>query len=246
MTQTSPARQKSPTPLPPTRVVHTVGDVMTTAVVAAHEAAAFKEIVESLTTNNVSAVPVIDAQRTVIGVVSETDLLARLAPGNLQLPRGHRLSAHRELRQKLHAATAGQLMTAPAVVTSADVSVAQAARLAVESRVRRLPVVDPDGRLIGIVTKTDLLRAFLRPDEDIRQDIVDNVVAGVYAVDPAALDIDVAEGIVVVSGQMECKSLADDLVQSIRGVSGVIDVISTALRYRLDDTSPAVPRVPLY
>jgi CBS-domain-containing membrane protein len=93
-----------------------VRDVMVTSVVAAPEQAVFKEIADALIRNRVSAVPVIDADRRVVGLVSEADLLARVSRAHLSLPRSHGLSARREERRKLHAATARELMTSPAVV----------------------------------------------------------------------------------------------------------------------------------
>lgn len=223
----------------------TVGDVMVTAVVAAHEDAPFKEIVASLYRNRISAVPVIDSTRRVRGVVSESDLLARLSGGLVDLPRGHFRTARSEARAKLRAATARELMTAPAVITTAETSIAAAAAHAGKSRVRRLPVVDRDGRLVGIVTKGDLLRAFLRPDKDIRSDVVENIVIGDFALDPTALDISVAEGVVTLRGQVERKLLAQYLLEAIRGLNGVVDVAGSELTYRVDDLARSIPRVPL-
>ena len=132
----------------------TVGDVMHPGVVAAHENAAFKQIVDALVRNGISAVPVIDDNRRVVGVVSESDLLARLSDG----------------RPAPRAATARELMTAPPVVTQRGTPVADAAHLATQAGVRRLPVVDSDGVLVGIVTRADLLKGLLRPDEETTED----------------------------------------------------------------------------
>jgi CBS domain-containing protein len=223
-----------------------VRDVMVTGVVAAHEEALFKEIVAALARNRISAVPVVDGQHRVIGVVSESDLLARVCGGHLALPRGHRLSGHAELRAKLHAATARELMTAPAVVTTPDMHIADAARLAADSHVRRLPVVDSAGVLIGIVTRADLLQPFLRPDAEIHEDIAKNVVVGSYVLDPRAVEIEVVEGVVTLRGQLERKSLRDGLVESVRGVGGVVDVDASGLSYLGDDSRPPLPGAPLY
>jgi CBS domain-containing protein len=219
-----------------------VCDVMATSVVAAREEAVFKEIVASLARNHISAVPVVDAQHRVIGVVSEADLLARVTGGHVALPRGHRLSGHSEGRAKLHAATAGELMTSPAVVTTPHARIADAARLAADARVRRLPVVDDDGVLVGVVSRTDLLRPFLRTDEEIRDDVTNNVVVGSHALNPNALTVDVDEGVVTVRGQVEGRLLQKALVESIRAVSGVVDVNDRAFTYRFDDTLIPPPR----
>lgn len=186
-----------------------------------------------------------DAQRHVVGVVSESDLLARVSGGHLARPRGHRFSAHAETRSKLHAATARELMTAPAVTTTPDTHIADAARKAADSRVRRLPVVNAAGVLVGIVTRADLLRPFLRPDEEIRDDIAKHVV-GSMVLRPFDVEVKVDEGVVTLSGQLERKLMTNTLVESVRGVAGVVDVDDIALTYRIDDTPLAAPRPPLY
>jgi len=222
---------QSPTPVGP----QLVRDVMVTGVVAAHEGAVFKEIVDALARNRISAVPVIDVDRRVIGVVSEADLLARVARTHFALPKGHHVSARGEERRKLHAATARLLMTSPAVVISPDAPIATAAWHAARCRVRRLPVVDDAGVLVGIVTRGDLLRGFLRPDSEIKDDIVQNVVHGAFILDPSSIEVGVKEGVVTLNGHLEHKHLADELIEAVRDVTGVVDVDAGALTYRYDD-----------
>lgn len=130
-----------------------VRDVMRTGVVAAHEEAAFDQIVDAIVRNRISAVPVIDHERLVVGVVSESDLLAHLS-GEQTTATPHLPEATREHR----VVTAGELMSAPAVVTTPDTTLEDAARLCAGRQVRRLPVVDARGELVGIVTRADLLR----------------------------------------------------------------------------------------
>lgn len=223
-----------------------VGEVMTQGVVAAREGAVFKEIVDALVRNHVSAVPVVDDKRRVVGVVSESDLLARVSGGHLARPRGHRLHAHAETRRKLHAATAGELMTWPAVTTTPHTHIVDAAHVAVDARVRRLPVVDDAGVLVGIVTHADLLRPFLRPDKEIRDDIRSNVVIGAMILDPFSVEVDVVEGVVTLRGQLERRLVADGLIESCRGVAGVVDVDSSGLTYRFNDTLTPPLRAPMY
>jgi len=240
-----PAAPKLPTE--PVRVLDEfVRDVMVTGVVAAREGAVFKEIVEALVRNHVSAVPVLDETRRVIGVVSESDLLARVSGGRLARPRGHRLAGHAETRSKLHAATARELMTAPAVTTTPGTRIADAARIAADGRVRRLPVVDGAGVLVGIVTRADLLRPFLRPDAEIRADVTDNVVVGAMILSPYGVDVEVDEGVVRLSGQLERKLMTSALVESVRGVAGVVDVDDTGLGYRFEDSATAAPSPLMY
>ncbi len=230
---------RPPVPSGPERV----RDVMVTSVVTAHEGAVFKEIVDALIRNRVSAVPVIDADRKVLGVVSEADLLARVSKAHLVLPRGHRLSAHSDERRKLHAATASELMTSPAYVIAPHAAIAEAAWHAARSRVRRLPVVDDNGILVGIVTRSDLLRPFLRPDEEIRDDITQNLVVGAFMLNTNSVVVEVDEGVVTLRGQIERRTVALELVDNVRGWSGVVDVIDK-LTYETDDTLPgSVPAV---
>jgi CBS domain-containing protein len=185
--------------------------------------------------NHVSVVPVLDAGRRVVGVVSEADLMARLAGGRLVLPTGHLLRGHAERRAKIGATTARELMTAPAVVTTPYTTVQEAAELCARSRVRRLPVVDEDGVLVGIVTRGDLLRVFLRPDRDIREDVRRGVRDEARLFNPNAVDIEVHEGVVTLRGRVGTRLIADALARRAHDVSGVVAVDDTALRYDVDD-----------
>lgn len=220
-----------------------VADVMVTSVVAAHEDAVFKEIVQALARNRVSALPVVDQDRHVLGVVSESDLLVRVS-GRLTRPRGHLLSRRSDVHSKSLGITARELMTAPAVTTTPGARIVDAARHAGTARVRRMPVVDHAGRLVGIVSRTDLLRPFLRQDEDIRADVVENVLRGRYPQEADGIQVDVAQGVVNVRGQVELRLVREAIVEAIRGVSGVVDVDAGAFTYRIDDTWIPAPRAP--
>lgn len=224
-----------------------VRDVMVPGVVAAHEDAVFKEIVAAISRNRISAVPVVDSEHRVVGVVSEADLLARVTHARLSRPRGHRISARAETRAKAHGATARELMTAPAIVTTPDMPLGEAAWLVVTNRVRRLPVVDEEGRLVGIVSRGDLLAQFLRSDEEIRKDIVENVLVGSYVISAHEVEVTVTEGVVTLRGQVERKSVRNSLLNSVRSVTGVVDVDRTRLTYAVDDTIVATtPARPMY
>lgn len=221
-------RREQPTPT-------FVREVMHPGVVAAHENAEFKEIVDALVRNQISAVPVIDADRRVVGVVTEADLMARLAGGRLVLPAGHLLGGHGEKRAKIRAATARELMTAPAVVTTPYTTVQEAAELCARSRVRRMPVVDEKGVLVGIVTRGDLLRVFLRLDRDIRDDVRRGVIDEARLFNPNAIDVEVREGVVTLRGRVGTRLVADAVARRAHDVSGVVAVDDTELRYDVDD-----------
>ena len=134
-------------------------------------------------------------------------------------------------------------MTSPAYVIAPHASIADAAWHAARNRVRRLPVVDDNGVLVGIVTRSDLLRGFLRPDEDIRDDITQNLIVGAFMLDPNSVEVSVEEGVVTLRGQVERRSIALEIVDNVRNWSGVVDV-DDKLTYQTDDTQPtSVPAV---
>ncbi len=222
-----------------------VRDVMTTNVVSVTVDTPFKAIVDTLATCRVSAVPVVDADYKVLGVVSESDLLAKVvAGGDPRVRVGTGRAEKAEARRKSHAETARELMRSPAVTVRPEASVVHAARLAAIEHVRRLPVVDAQGVLAGIVTRSDLLRVFLRDDREIREHI-GNMFADQFCIDTSAVDISVRDGIVTLTGQVERRGLIAPLLDAVRTTAGVIGVHDT-LTYRFDDTFAPAPRAPMF
>jgi CBS domain-containing protein len=199
----------------------TVKDVMTTEVVAVRRDTAFKEMAASLRRYRVSAFPVIDGDNKVVGVVSEADLLAKEALSDPGVVDG--LLHHRDVR-KAEGLTADDLMTHPAVTASPDDPVEHAARLMHTLRIKRLPVVNSGGQLVGIVSRADLLAVFDRPDEDIRKEIVDTIVLHEFLVDPRQFKVTVTAGVVTMEGTPETAALGHDLVRKARHVPGVVAV----------------------
>jgi CBS domain-containing protein len=201
----------------------TVKDVMTTHVVAVRLNATYKEMTARLREFRVSAFPVLNDDNKVIGVVSEADLLAKEAlefsvPG----PMGGIL--HGRERAKAAAVIAADLMTKPALTIGPHEPVSHAARLMYSRKVKRLPVVDDEGRLIGIVTRADVLSVYSRPDAQIRHDITDNVIIGTVFTDPARFTVTVKDGVVTVEGKPENVSVGRDMIEEIRHVEGVVAV----------------------
>jgi CBS domain-containing protein len=203
-----------------------VKDVMTRNVVAVRETAGYKDIVTAMRRRRVSAFPVLDAADRVTGVVSEADLLLKeVGPEPFSGPvRSVLATGRRGERAKAAAVTAAELMSKPAVTITPEASVAEAARLMYTRRVKRLPVVDEADHLVGIVSRVDLLSVYSRPDDQIRDEVVKNVIAGEFALDPRAFDVNVVSGIVTVTGQVERHSVAGHLIEAIRHVEGVVDV----------------------
>ncbi len=203
--------------------VTTVKDVMTNCVVAVREDADFKEMVAVMRSRRISAFPVIDSSGRVVGVVSEADLL--LKETTPALPRGATWPPWR-LRDRSKAAgvTAAELMTKPAVTIGEDAAVAEAARLMQSRKVKRLPVVDGNGRLRGIITRTDVLSVFERPDYEIWDEVIKEVVVGEFGLDPELFVVTVASGIVTITGSVQRRPDALSLLATIRHLEGVIGV----------------------
>ncbi len=202
-----------------------VRDVMTGEVVAVRRNASFKEMAARLRQYRVSAFPVIDENRRVIGVVSEADLLAKEALADEHaIPAAVTGILHHKQHQKAEGLTAGDLMTHPAVTVRPEDSVEHAARLMYTLQVKRLPVVDAGGYLVGIVSRADLLTVFDRTDEEIHAEVVNDVILREFLVDPALFTVAVADGVVTVKGAPETAELGHDLVTRIRRVQGVVAV----------------------
>ncbi|GAA2632408.1 CBS domain-containing protein [Streptomyces vastus] len=216
-----------------------VSELMTTDVVDVRQDATFTEIAKLLAEHGITAVPVVDDTDRPLGVVSEADLLrkeaSRLDPAGL-LPSLHPESAE---RPKADATTAEGLMTSPAVVARPEWTVVEAAQAMERSRVKRLPVVDESGRLIGVVSRADLLRVFLRGDRAVREEITGDVLMRTLGIPPTAVTVHVVEGRVTLRGTVERKSVIPVAVRLCRSVDGVVDV-SEHLDFKVDDTgSPA-------
>jgi len=211
----------------------TVKDVMSTHVIAVRRSAQYKEMAAMLRSQRVSAFPVIDEDNKVIGVVSETDLLTKEALEG-SVPRTVQGLTRQRVRSQVDGVTAADLMTKPAVTISPDQTVTDAARLMYNRRVKRLPVVSGDGTLIGIVTRSDVLSVYSKPDAQIQDEISKDLIVGVFLCDPARLTVTVKDGIVTVEGTPETTQVGLDIIDAVRHMEGVV-----AVRDRL--TYPAGP-----
>ncbi|MFH8680736.1 CBS domain-containing protein [Streptomyces lydicus] len=202
---------------------YTVSDVMTQTVVAIGENARFKEIVETMEQWKVSALPVLAGEGRVIGVVSEADLLPKEEFRESTPDRSEQLRRSDDVR-KAGALTAGELMSAPALTVHAGDTLAQAARTMAYKSVKRLPVVDRTGMLQGMVSRSDLLKVFLRPDEDLAAEVREEVVAPLFGTSAQEVAVRVSDGVVTLSGPLHDRSLMAAATRSVRAVEGVVDV----------------------
>ncbi|MBV2357661.1 CBS domain-containing protein [Streptomyces sp. J2-1] len=216
----------------------TVEELMSRDVVRARRDTPFKELVRLLEENDVTAVPVVDELDRPLGVVSEADLLRKSA--DQADPSGRTPIPHLEAweRAKAEGSRAEELMSAPAVCARPEWTVVEAARLMETQHVKRLPVVDETDRLLGVVSRGDLLRVFLRRDEAIREEITSDLLRRTLGLDPRDVSAEVRDGRVTLAGIAEYKSLIPVIEQLCRGVDGVVSV-SGNLSYRKDDSRDA-------
>jgi CBS domain-containing protein len=213
-----PLAPASPTPDAPR-----VRDVMHVPAVSVPGDMPFLDVAHTLARERVNAVPVVDAEDHVIGVVSESDLLAKAAV--MAEPRRHgpigRLRQHR-LYDKSHADTAATLMTFPPVTVHPAERVSDAAWTAAHARLKRLPVTDLHGRLVGVVSRQDLLRALIRDDTEIQAEVESMV--GRHLVDPRAVEVTVKNGVVTLTGRLD-KDLVPELLAPVRDIDDVVEVV---------------------
>ncbi|UKY47938.1 CBS domain-containing protein [Streptomyces inhibens] len=202
---------------------HTVSDVMTQTVVAIGQDARFKEIVETMEQWKVSALPVLAGEGRVIGVVSEADLLPKEEFRESDPSRLEQLRRLDDVR-KAGALTAGELMSAPALTAHAGDTIAQAARTMAYKSVKRLPVVDGEGLLQGIVSRSDLLKVFLRSDEDLAEEVRTEIIGRLFAGASTHLEVTVTDGVVTLRGTVGNTSLIPVVARLVRAVEGVVDV----------------------
>lgn len=203
----------------------TVADVMTKKVVAVLPGAEFKEIVTAMERWNVSAVPVVEGEARVVGIVSEGDLLLK------EEFHDHRLGLVEQMRRLDATAKAGSrraedLMTSPAVTVTPEASLPQAARLMAAHGVKRLPVVNAHGTIQGIVSRSDLLKVFLRTDEELAAEVRRDVIEHLFPLSRQQVDVRVDAGVVTLSGEVRDGSLIPLAARLARAVEGVVDVRS--------------------
>ncbi len=202
----------------------TVGDVMTRKVVTVDGLAPFKEVVRLMQEHEVSALPVVDEDGTMLGIVSEGDLILKEDPeldGHGRLFEGRNRAT---ARAKAAAGAAWELMTTPVISATPETSLGEAARLMHRHGVKRLPVLDARGRVIGIVSRVDLLKIFLRTDAEIASEIREDVIRRTLWIEPDTIRVMVHDGIATLEGQVERDSLIPVIERLVSAVEGVVHV----------------------
>lgn len=210
----------------------TVADVMTPNPVSVQRTTPFKMLVALLDEHRISALPVVDEGAIPLGIVSQADLLLKETYTDVVPIVEFR--RHRAERHKAEGLVAEDVMTSPVVTVHSGASLQAAAHRMIDGHVKRLVVVDADGRLSGIVTRSDLLHVFLRPDPDIRRDILEEVIVRTLWMDAGSIDVDVQAGLVTLGGTVDRLSDIAIISRLVRGVEGVVGVAET-LAFRFDD-----------
>jgi len=206
-----------------------IKDVMTEDVLTVPTGKTLKETAQILATTGISGLVVVDDDRKVVGVISEADILFK--ERSPEKRRGGSFAwlffpDMLENEAKLDARTAGEAMSSPAITIGPDRPVGEAASKMLDDAVNRLPVVDDEGELLGIVTRADLVRAFTRSDSEIEMEIRKELISRTFWLQPTDLDVEVREGEVTVAGEVDTKSDAELLPELIAQVPGVVSVES--------------------
>jgi CBS domain-containing protein len=205
-----------------------VRELMTTPVLAVRAETPLRDAAALLAARGVSGVPVVDGERRVLGVLSETDLVARMhATGG-------------------DARTAADAMSRPPVTIRAAAPVGDAAAALVHDDVARLPVVDERGALVGIVSRADLVRAFVRTDDQLEEAIRRDVLLHVLWLDPVLFDVSVSDGVATIGGRVDRHSMSDMIERAVRNLPGIVDVVNEVSWATEDDRIRPVTTDPVF
>lgn len=221
-----------------------VGDLMTKDVIVMRESTPYKEVVDLMLANDVSAVPVVDENGHLAGIVSEADLLLKEEHRGREAEH-HRFERGRRRveRTKASGQVARDLMVTSVVSVRPDAAPGEAARLMHEHGVKRLPVIDEHGSVVGIVSRKDVLAIFSRPDEEIRNEVVHDMLRRKLWLTPEEADVRVSveRGIVTLDGRVQRKSMLEIIVSMTYGIEGVVGV-NDHMHFVTDDTGLRPPQ----
>jgi CBS domain-containing protein len=210
-----------------------VRDLMTTEPITTTPDAPLKEAARTMVREKVSGLPVLEGEK-LVGMVTEGDFLRQEADRD----QPYRLSLLEALfgdgTSEPEAETVGEVMSSPVVTITPDATISEAARVMSHRNVKRLPVVDEDGKLIGIISRADVVNAFTKPDEVIEDEIREDIVRRLLFLEPDAIEVKVDGGVVTLSGELENRTEAHLLEELTRRIAGVIKVVSD-LTYEVDD-----------
>jgi CBS domain-containing protein len=221
-----------------------VRDIMTTDPIGVTPDTSLKEAARLMVGHHVSGLPVIDTSGKLAGILTEGDFLRREADRD----RKHRASLLRVLfgdggEAALRAGTVGEAMTRNVVTISPDATIGEAARVMASRKVKRLPVVDADGEMVGIISRADVVSAFTKPDDVIEDEVREDIIRRLLFLDPDPIGVAVVDGVVVLEGELETRTEVELLVELTSRVAGVVKV-NDRLTYRVDDRRGETPYTP--
>lgn len=233
------ARVLAGEPTRPPRGAYHVAEVMTRNVITVGPENPLRDVARMMADHGISAVPVVE-NGSVLGIVSEGDIVSKergpsLPRGRLSRWFGRAPSAAET--DRLEARIAGQAMTSPAITIDSWRTTAEAAALMLDRRVHRLPVLK-DGKLVGIVSRPDLVSAFARSDEEIALDVREDVLLRSFWMTPGEVEVSVRNGEVSLTGTVESDLLAQIIPETVQRVPGVVRV-KPKLAVHANDESPA-------
>jgi CBS domain-containing protein len=211
-----------------------VRDLMTTEPITTTPDAPLKEAARMMVEHGVSGLPVLKDGR-LVGMVTEGDFLRQEA--NRDQP--YRLSLLEALfgdgtGSPPAVETVGEVMSEPVITITPDATISEAARLMAHRRVKRLPVVDDDGNVIGVISRADVVNAFTKPDEVIEDEVREDIIRRLLFLDPSSVTVSVEEGVVTLGGELENRTEAHLLEELTRRIAGVVRVVSH-LTFQVDD-----------
>jgi CBS domain-containing protein len=222
--------------------MQTVEQLMSRSVLTVTPETSLGDVARILVDKGISGLPVVDRDNRVVGVVSEGDLVVREA--GVRPPAARRLLVrHRDgdgINSKVHARTAGEAMTSPAITIEPFRAIRSAAELMVERGVNRLPVVGGDGELIGIISRADLVRAFVRSDDELTETIRSEVLIREMWLDPDRFTVRVDHGTAYVEGTVQKRSTADVIARLLAMVPGIV-ATETTITWTEDDGGVTTP-----
>lgn len=215
-----------------------VESVMTPQVVTASPKTSFKELAWLLSRHGISGMPIVDEETRLVGIVTEADLLR--AEGETGAPARllDRLFAGRRRTRKTADLRAADLMTRGVVTVQSNTRLRDAVMKLLRTGVKRLPVVDAHNRVVGIVSRVDLLAPFLRTDDEIRREIIDDLLVSEMWLEPGTIGVEVDRGVVRLQGELEPRDTKDILVELVGRIDGVVGVVDEIRSGREDGHRP--------
>lgn len=218
-----------------------VSQLMNPEVVSVTPETSLKEVASILTERRISGVPVVGADGRILGVVSEADIVL----GEQGPARAHGrllrwiVDGGQANDERLTARSAGEAMTQPAITIRGGADVSLAARSMMDAGIKRLPVVDGEGRVVGIVTRSDLVRAFARSDTELEQEIRGTIRDALWLDHPELVEVRVDQGVAVLEGTVDRRSDVELLRLFVARIPGIVSVRST-VEWAWDDRKARV------